>query len=118
MDGFVRERSGAALPGIVPSNTYRARDDKYVVIGANADSIFKRMMRGHRPQPTSPNDPGARPQRRPRRAHRGDREGDRRLGRGARLDQVLAVLERAEVPSGKIFASPTSPATRTSRRAE
>ncbi|HEU0289750.1 MAG TPA: CaiB/BaiF CoA-transferase family protein, partial [Burkholderiales bacterium] len=42
MFGFVRERSGASLPGIVPSNTYVTRDDKYVVIGANADSIFKR----------------------------------------------------------------------------
>jgi formyl-CoA transferase len=45
MGGFVRERSGAALPGIVPSNTYPCKDGKYVVIGANADSIFKRMMR-------------------------------------------------------------------------
>ena len=31
--------------GIVPSNTYPCRDGSYVVIGANADSIFKRMMR-------------------------------------------------------------------------
>ena len=45
MGGYVRERSGAALPGIVPSNTYPCADGKYVVIGANADSIFKRMMR-------------------------------------------------------------------------
>ena len=44
MYGFIRERSGASLPGIVPSNTYVTRDRKYVVIGANADSIFKRMM--------------------------------------------------------------------------
>src|SRR5581483_8530104 len=42
--GFVRNRSGASLPGIVPSNTYTTRDGKYVVIGANGDSIFKRMM--------------------------------------------------------------------------
>ncbi|MGH8744325.1 MAG: CaiB/BaiF CoA transferase family protein, partial [Burkholderiales bacterium] len=44
MLGFVRERSGASLPGIVPSNTYLCRDGKYVVIGANSDAIFKRMM--------------------------------------------------------------------------
>ena len=37
--------SGASLPGFVPSNTYPCADGKYVVIGANADSIFKRMMR-------------------------------------------------------------------------
>ena len=42
--GFVRERSGASLPGIAPSGTYTTRDSKYVVIGANGDSIFKRMM--------------------------------------------------------------------------
>jgi len=42
---MVRERAGSSLPGIVPSNTYVTRDGKYVVIGANADSIFKRMMR-------------------------------------------------------------------------
>ena len=41
---FVRTRSGASLPGIVPSNTYTTRDAKYIVIGANADSIFKRLM--------------------------------------------------------------------------
>jgi formyl-CoA transferase len=41
---FVRQRSGASLPGIVPSNTYPCADGKYVVIGANADSIFRRMM--------------------------------------------------------------------------
>jgi len=44
MTGFVRERSGASLPGIVPSNTYTTRDGKYVVIGANGDAIFRRMM--------------------------------------------------------------------------
>src|SRR5829696_8793471 len=45
LEGFVRERTGASLPGIVPSNTYPCKDGAYVVIGANADSIFKRMMR-------------------------------------------------------------------------
>jgi formyl-CoA transferase len=45
LGGFVRERSGASLPGIVPSNTYPCGDGKYVVIGANADSISARLMR-------------------------------------------------------------------------
>ncbi len=44
MFGFVRERSGAALPGICPSNTYRSRDGRFVVVGGNSDSIFKRLM--------------------------------------------------------------------------
>lgn len=42
--GVVRERSGAALPGICPSNTYRTRDEKFIVVGGNSDSIFKRLM--------------------------------------------------------------------------
>jgi formyl-CoA transferase len=43
--GFVRERAGNALPGIVPSNTYPTRDGKFVIIGANNDAIFKRLMK-------------------------------------------------------------------------
>lgn len=43
--GVVREPSGSTLTGIVPSNTYLCRDDKYVVIGANGDSLFQRLMR-------------------------------------------------------------------------
>lgn len=42
--GVVRERSGAALPGICPSNTYRTRDGEFIVVGGNSDSIFKRLM--------------------------------------------------------------------------
>lgn len=42
--GIVRERSGSTLPGIAPSNSYLCEDGKYVVIGANGDGIFKRLM--------------------------------------------------------------------------
>lgn len=42
--GIVRERSGSTLPGIAPSNSYLCKDGKYVVIGANGDGIFKRLM--------------------------------------------------------------------------
>ena len=40
----VREPSGTTVTGIVPTNTYRCRDDKYVIIGGNGDSIYKRLM--------------------------------------------------------------------------
>lgn len=43
--GLVRERTGSSLPGIVPSNTYECGDGKYIVIGGNGDSIFKRLMK-------------------------------------------------------------------------
>lgn len=40
---LIRERTGSTLPGITPSNIYLCKDGKYVVIGANGDSIFKRL---------------------------------------------------------------------------
>ena len=43
--GVVRGPSGSTITGIVPSNTYLCSDGKYVVIGANGDSLFKRLMR-------------------------------------------------------------------------
>jgi len=102
MFGFVRERSGASLPGIVPSNTYVSRDNRYVVIGANADSIFKRMMNAIG-RPDLAQDPSL--------AH-----NDGRVARTGEIEKVigdwvaahdlahvLAVLERADVPSGKIY---------------
>ena len=42
--GVVREPSGSTLTGIVPTNTYRCRDGRFIVIGGNGDSIFKRLM--------------------------------------------------------------------------
>ena len=42
--GEVRTRTGGALPGITPSNTYPTRDGGYVVIAGNSDPIFRRRM--------------------------------------------------------------------------
>lgn len=42
--GIVRERTGGALPGIVPSNTYTTKDQENIVIAGNGDAIFKRLM--------------------------------------------------------------------------
>ena len=42
--GHVRARSGGALPGISPSNTYPTLDGSYIVIAGNSDAIFKRLM--------------------------------------------------------------------------
>ena len=102
MYGFIRERSGASLPGIVPSNTYVTRDRKYVVIGANADTIFKRMMRAIGRSDLA-EDPAL--------AH-----NDGRVARTEEIEQVISdwvarhdlgrvleVLDQAEVPSGKIY---------------
>ncbi len=102
MYGFVRTRTGASLPGIVPSNTYTTRDGRYVVIGANNDSIFKRMMRAIGRTDLADDPQLARNDGRTVRTE----EIDAAIGAwtGAHdLDEVLRVLEAAEVPAGKIY---------------
>lgn len=43
LSGYVRERSGAILPGIAPSNVYPTRSGELILIGANQDTLFKRL---------------------------------------------------------------------------
>lgn len=43
--GHVRQPSGTTVSGIVPTNTHRCRDGKFVIIGANTDQIFARTMK-------------------------------------------------------------------------
>jgi formyl-CoA transferase len=103
MTGFLRERSGASLPGIVPSNTYATRDGSYVVIGANGDSIFKRLMHAIgradlADDPALADNAG--------RVTRTD-ELDGVIGAWTKahdLERVLEVLASAEVPSGRIYS--------------
>jgi crotonobetainyl-CoA:carnitine CoA-transferase CaiB-like acyl-CoA transferase len=42
--GVIRQPSGTTVTGIVPTNTYKCADDKFLVIGGNGDSIFSRLM--------------------------------------------------------------------------
>jgi formyl-CoA transferase len=41
--GYIRERTGAILPNIAPSNVYPTKDGLMLVIGANQDGVFKRL---------------------------------------------------------------------------
>jgi len=103
MLGHVRERSGGALPGIAPSNTYPTADGGYVVIAGNSDPIFKRLMtaigRGD-----LGDDPAF--------AHNDGRAAQSDMLDGAisawstqrPIDEVLRVLEAAEVPAGRIYS--------------
>lgn len=43
LTGYIRERSGSVLPGIAPSNAYPTKDGALVVIGANQDTLFRRL---------------------------------------------------------------------------
>lgn len=103
LHGFIRERSGGSLPGIAPSNTYRTKDNAFVVIAGNSDPIFKRLMHvigredlANRPE-FEHNDG---------RAQQSDLL-DAAIESWSRLhsiDEVLQQLEQAEVPSGRIYS--------------
>jgi crotonobetainyl-CoA:carnitine CoA-transferase CaiB-like acyl-CoA transferase len=101
--GEVRTRTGGALPGITPSNTYPTRDGGYVVIAGNSDPIFRRLMSAIG-RPDLAEDPAL-------------RSNDGRSAQAAMLDatiaawsgartieEVLCVLDAAEVPAGRIYS--------------
>ncbi len=101
--GVVRERTGGALPGIVPSNTYTTGDGENIVIAGNGDAIFKRLMLA---------------------IGRDDLANDAQLARNdgrvprtaeidaaiqawcatQTIDSALAALQQADVPVGKIYS--------------
>jgi len=103
MLGHVRERSGGALPGIAPSNTYLTADGSYVVIAGNSDPIYKRLMTtiGRADLADAPEF-----------AHNDGRAAKSGLLDAAithwtsslPIDQVLSALEAAEVPAGRIYS--------------
>lgn len=100
--GTVREPAGSSLPGIAPTNAYRCQDGKYALIAGNGDSIYKRLMEKIDRLDLA-NDPEL-------------QQNDGRVRHVARidaaistwtaersLDDVLAALKDANIPSGKIY---------------
>jgi len=41
--GYIRERTGAILPNVAPSNVYPTKDGKMILIAANQDTVFARL---------------------------------------------------------------------------
>ena len=100
--GYKRERAGNALPGITPSNTYATRDGKYVIVGANNDSLFKRMMLAiDRADLANDATLATNAGRVPR-----EKELDKAIEDWTRLHDlafVLKALEAAEIPAGRVY---------------
>jgi formyl-CoA transferase len=101
--GAVRQPAGSALPGIAPSNAYPCADGM-VVIGGNGDSIFKRLMIAiARDDLATDPELASNPGRVKRVA-----EIDEAIGAWTALrqvEQVLAVLNAASVPVGRIYSA-------------
>jgi crotonobetainyl-CoA:carnitine CoA-transferase CaiB-like acyl-CoA transferase len=101
--GVVRERTGGALPGIVPSNTYTTGDGENIVIAGNGDAIFRRLMVAIERQDLADDAQLTR--------------NDGRVPRTAEIDaaiqawcntqsieRALEILKSADVPVGKIYS--------------
>ncbi len=43
LTGYQRERTGAVLPNIAPSNVYPTKDGTWILIAANQDTVFARL---------------------------------------------------------------------------
>ncbi len=103
--GYIRERTGAILPNVAPSNVYPTKDGKMTLIAANQDAVFKRLMQAmERPELAE------------------DRRYATHSARGARqkeLDESIAdwtstidgkaladLLDKQGVPNGHIYRAP------------
>jgi formyl-CoA transferase len=101
--GVVRERTGGALPGIVPSNTYTTADGENIVIAGNGDAIFKRLMIAIGRDDMANNPQLANNAGRVPRTQDID-DAIQAWCSGQRIDTALAVLQAADVPVSKIYS--------------
>ena len=105
LTGYIRERSGAVLPGIAPSNVYPTRSGELVLIGANQDTLFKRLcdLMG---RPDLVEDPRYRDHA-ARGAHQA--ELDARIAAWTAdqdIEDLLPKLEAAGLATGRIYRAP------------
>jgi crotonobetainyl-CoA:carnitine CoA-transferase CaiB-like acyl-CoA transferase len=103
--GVIRERSGAILPKIAPSNVYPTRDGEMIVMGANQDSVFTRLCEAMG-QPALATNP-----RYASHTARGEHQAelDVLIGQWTvtlEAEALLALLERHGVPAGRIYRAP------------
>jgi crotonobetainyl-CoA:carnitine CoA-transferase CaiB-like acyl-CoA transferase len=101
--GLVRERAGNSMAAVAPSNIYPTRDGRWIAIGANANSLFRRFVAAMG-RPELADDP----------RYRGNRE---RTRHAAEIDALVAewtrtndaaeiarVLAEAGVPAGPVYS--------------
>ncbi|WP_323990077.1 CaiB/BaiF CoA transferase family protein [Pseudomonas canadensis] len=100
--GSVREPAGSSLPGIAPTNAYRCKDGKHALIAGNGDSIFRRLMEKIERLDLADDPELTQNDGRVRHVARID-EAISTWTAERNLDAVLAALQDANIPSGKIY---------------
>ncbi len=100
--GYTRERTGAVLPNVAPSNVYPCRDDESILIAANQDTVFARLatVMG-RPELASDERFATHSARGESQAELDALIADWTAPQDA--DELLAALEAAGVPAGRIY---------------
>jgi formyl-CoA transferase len=103
--GYIRERTGAILPRIAPSNVYASKDGEMLLIAANQDTVFGRLAEAMG-KPELGRDP-----RYATHAARGANQAelDGLIGDWAATltgPDILKLLAGHGVPSGRIYRAP------------
>lgn len=103
--GHDRPPSGSTISGVVPSATFQTQDSRWVIVGGNGDSVYTRLMTavGHP-------DMGMQNPKYTTNTLRCQHEDEiyQAIGDWVKersLDEVLAVMGEARVPSGPILSS-------------
>jgi crotonobetainyl-CoA:carnitine CoA-transferase CaiB-like acyl-CoA transferase len=101
--GVVRECSGSTITGIVPSNTHTCADGKHVVIAANMDSLFIKLMNA-----IGRKDMSLDPKYRTNSDRVKHQEAiDKAIGEWAsqyKVEEVVVAMEKAQVPVGLVYS--------------
>lgn len=103
--GYIRERHGAILPNVAPSNVYPTKDDSIILIAANQDTVFGRLAEAMG-QPELTKD-----KRYATHAARGvhQEELDELVAAWTRTvdaDEIELIMAESGVPAGKIYRAP------------
>lgn len=102
---YIRERQGAILPNVAPSNVYPTSDGKLILIAANQDTVFRRLTEAMGQADLASD---------PRYATHSSRGANQ-----AQLDSIIsewtrtipaerleALMDEFGIPSGKIYRAP------------
>jgi formyl-CoA transferase len=103
--GYIRERTGAILPHVAPSNVYPTSDGSMVLIAGNQDTVFGRLVQAMG-QPELAKDPeyathAAR--------GRNQKQLDELVGKWTRTQTrtgLLELMSESGVPAGLIYRAP------------
>ena len=102
---YIRERTGAILPNIAPSNVYPTKDGLMLVIGANQDGVFKRLCEAMG-RPALAEDPRYK-------THTARGQNQQELDdliadwtRTIDAEKLEGLMEKHAIPAGRIYRAP------------